>query len=69
MLLRILECRAADLSASAHMPNMSDGRYSLEIDLKPALSEEELDARILRDFAQFQNRDFINRYRNYYRSK
>lgn len=48
------------LSASAHMPNMSDGRYSLEIDLKPALSDEELDARILRDFAQFQNRDFIN---------
>ncbi len=48
------------LSASAHMPNMSDGRYRLEVDLKPALSEEELDARILRDFAEFQNRDFIN---------
>lgn len=48
------------LSASAHMPNMSDGRYRLEIDLKPALSEEELDVRILRDFSEFQNRDFIN---------
>lgn len=48
------------LSASAHMPNMSDGRYRIEIDLKPALSNEELDVRILRDFAEFQNRDFIN---------
>lgn len=48
------------LSASAHMPDMRDGRYRLEIDLKPALSENELDARILRDFAEFQNRNFIN---------
>ena len=32
----------------------------LEIDLKPALSEEELDKRILRDFEEFHNRDFQN---------
>ena len=30
------------------------------IDLKPALSFEQLDARILRDFEQFINKDFIN---------
>jgi len=48
------------LSASAHMRDMAPGKYKLVIDLKPALSEEQLDKRILRDFEQFQNRDFIN---------
>lgn len=38
------------LSASAHIPKMERGRYSVRIDLKPALSEKQLDARILRDF-------------------
>ncbi len=38
------------LSASAHIPKMEKGRYSVRIDLKPALSEKQLDARILRDF-------------------
>ena len=32
----------------------------LEIDLKPALSHEQLDARILRDFAENQNKNFAN---------
>ncbi len=32
----------------------------LKIDLKPALSEDELDARILRDFSEVLNRDFAN---------
>lgn len=36
-------------SASAHMKNMESGRYKIEIDLKPALSEEMLDARLLRE--------------------
>ncbi len=40
------------LSASAHIPAMERGRYSVRIDLKPALSEKQLDARILRDFAE-----------------
>lgn len=40
------------LSASAHIPKMESGRYSVKIDLKPALSEKQLDARILRDFDQ-----------------
>lgn len=33
---------------------------TVSIDLKPALSPEELDKRILRDFAKGQNRDFAN---------
>ena len=32
----------------------------MEIDLKPALSEEKLDARILRDFEENKNRQFKN---------
>jgi len=33
---------------------------SLEIDLKPALTYEQLDARILRDFTESQNKNFAN---------
>lgn len=33
---------------------------SMEIDLKPALTKEQLDARILRDFAEAKNRQFKN---------
>jgi predicted Rossmann fold flavoprotein len=35
-------------------------RYTVSIDLKPALDEEKLDARILRDFSENQNRNFEN---------
>lgn len=48
------------LSASAHMRNLGRKTYTVEIDLKPALDEEALDKRILRDFMKNQNRDFIN---------
>lgn len=48
------------LSASAHMRKMGKADYRLEIDLKPALDEKKLDARILRDFARFSNREFKN---------
>ena len=48
------------LSASAHMPDAESGRYRLEIDLKPGLDEKKLDARILRDFEKYRNRDFAN---------
>lgn len=48
------------LSASSHMHDMEPGRYKLHIDLKPALSHEQLDARILRDFSENINRNFIN---------
>ena len=47
------------LSASAHMTRGEDG-YTVRIDLKPALDEKTLDARILRDFSAAQNRDFEN---------
>lgn len=33
---------------------------SIELDLKPALNEEKLDQRLLRDFDKYQNKDFIN---------
>ncbi len=46
------------LSASAHMRR--EGNYEAEIDLKPALDADKLDARILRDFAENINRDFRN---------
>lgn len=48
------------LSASSHMREMEKGRYSIHIDLKPALNEKQLDARVLRDFAENSNKNFIN---------
>ncbi len=48
------------LSASSHMRNMKSGKYRIYIDLKPALTEEQLDARILRDFSENTNKNFIN---------
>ncbi len=48
------------LSASAHIPDVESGKYELHINLKPALDEAELDARILSDFKKYANRDFIN---------
>ena len=46
------------LSASSHMRNFGSARYRLSIDLKPALDEKKLDARLLRDFEKYANRDF-----------
>ncbi|MBR6917491.1 MAG: NAD(P)/FAD-dependent oxidoreductase [Clostridia bacterium] len=48
------------LSASAHMTKKDPGAYTMSVDLKPALSNEELDARVLSDFAKYSNRDFLN---------
>ena len=48
------------LSASAKMRYMDKKEYIAKIDLKPALTVEQLDNRILRDFSEFQNKDFIN---------
>ncbi len=47
------------LSASAHL-NFAKGRYTAHIDLKPALDEGTLDARLLRDFGARANQDFAN---------
>ena len=48
------------LSASAHMRDFEHTEYTLTIDLKPALDEEALDRRLLRDFEKYKNRDFQN---------
>lgn len=48
------------LSASSHMDAKKLDNYEIIIDMKPALSEQQLDARILRDFSKQLNRDFIN---------
>ena len=48
------------LSASAHMRKMGKAAYTAYIDLKPALSSEQLDSRILRDFEGEKNKDFAN---------
>ncbi|MBQ9777328.1 MAG: aminoacetone oxidase family FAD-binding enzyme, partial [Clostridia bacterium] len=48
------------LSASAHLREMARGRYTAKIDLKPALDEKTLDARLLSDFEKYKNRDFLN---------
>ena len=48
------------LSASAHLSDIAPGKYEAVIDLKPALDEKTLDARILSDFSKYQNRDLIN---------
>lgn len=47
------------LSASAYV-DMNPELYMLKIDLKPALDNEALDKRILRDFSAEPNKDFIN---------
>lgn len=48
------------LSASSHIREMEPGRYRILIDLKPGLTPEQLDARLLRDFEKNINRNFIN---------
>lgn len=48
------------LSASAKMRKMGSAAYRLSIDLKPGLDEKKLDARILRDFEKYANREFKN---------
>jgi predicted Rossmann fold flavoprotein len=48
------------LSASAHMRDYETSHYEISIDLKPALDDKKLDARLLRDFEKYRNRDFSN---------
>ncbi len=48
------------LSASSYIRKMGKAEYTAVIDLKPALDEEQLDKRILRDFEGQQNKDFAN---------
>ena len=49
------------LSASAAIkPSLTAGELSMFIDLKPALSEEQLDHRLLREFDEAKNKQFKN---------
>ena len=48
------------LSASAHLSDLSAGKYEAHVNLKPALDEKTLDARVLSDFSKHANKDFAN---------
>lgn len=48
------------LSASAHLHGQDMTTLVAEIDMKPALDEKTLDARLCADFAKYANRDFAN---------
>lgn len=48
------------LSASAHMREMAPYKYRVVIDLKPALTLEQLDKRVQRDFIKYSNYNFHN---------
>lgn len=48
------------LSASAHLVRTDLKNVKMIIDLKPALSEEKLEERILRDFMEEKNKEFKN---------
>lgn len=55
------------LSSSAHVlryknvdEKMKNGQIILKVDMKPALTVEQLDARILRDFEEVKNKQFKN---------
>lgn len=48
------------LSASSHMTKPREHKYKIAIDLKPALDFKTLDKRIQKDFAENNNKDFIN---------
>ncbi len=48
------------LSASCHISDIRQGKYTAFIDFKPALDIKTLDKRILSDFSKQQNKDFAN---------
>lgn len=48
------------LSASAHLRRIEKEHYTIRLDLKPALDENQLDKRLLRDFEKFSRKHFIN---------
>ena len=48
------------LSASSKIRNFDNGAFTAEIDLKPALSEEQLDKRLQNDFVKNANKDVSN---------
>lgn len=48
------------LSGSAHIREMEKNTFKAYIDLKPALTEKQLDLRILREFSENPNKDISN---------
>lgn len=48
------------LSASAHLRHYGQESYTAHIDLKPALTLEQLEARVVRDLEEYANRDLSN---------
>lgn len=48
------------LSASANLSDFNKNVYEIYIDLKPALSFEQLDKRLIRDFEKYNNKNFSN---------
>ncbi|MCH5353149.1 MAG: NAD(P)/FAD-dependent oxidoreductase [Acutalibacter sp.] len=48
------------LSASAHLHPMESGKYTVHIDLKPALDLQKLDLRLLRELEEHKNKQFGN---------
>ena len=48
------------LSASAHLQGRDIAALVADIDMKPALDEKTLDARLCADFAKYANREFRN---------
>lgn len=48
------------LSASANMQKGEAREYRMKLNLKPALTPEELDKRIVSDFAKYSAKDFVN---------
>lgn len=48
------------LSASSQIRDISDGKYTAVIDLKPALTPEQLDKRLQNDFRENSNKDISN---------
>lgn len=50
----------AVLSLSSRINRLNGKNAKISVDLKPALDEEKLDARLLRDFGERMNKNFIN---------
>jgi len=48
------------LSASSHIRDFTKDRFSVLIDLKPALDEKTLDSRLLSDFQKYNNKNIEN---------
>ena len=48
------------LSATSFVRNLNSNKYLASIDLKPALTSEQVSKRLLSDFEKAKNKDFIN---------